>query len=599
VTEFRPVQVSSPLAPDVLMFRRMTGREALGRAYCYEVELLSKHDHIELNDVLGKPMAVRLEVAKDSFRYFSGLVSHFSHAGGHGRHALYRATIRPWLWFLTRTTDCRIFQNAKVPDIIKEMFREHGFSDFEDALRGDYREWQYLVQYRETNFNFLTRIMEMEGIYFFFRHEEGASKLVMADGYTAHRPFPGYAEIPYFPPDHHALRERDYIDTVAVCHHVQPGAVVLHNFDFERPKADLLTKLAAPKDHECAEHEVFDYPGQYVESDHGESCARTRLEAMHALHAQVEGQGSAQGIAPGSLFRLTGYPRDQENREYLVVSAEYALANPAYESGGAGKGPLFRCSFTAIDSQTAYRAPATTPKPFVRGPQTAVVVGPKGEEIWTDKYGRVKVQFHWDRRGKADEKSSCWVRVSQLWAGSKWGGIHLPRIGQEVIVDFLEGDPDQPIITGRVYNASHMPPYALPANATQSGIRTHSSKGAGPDNCNEIRFEDKKGAELLYIQAEKDQETLVKHKQKISVNDSLTETYKGGRETTVEKFDDTTVKGGNKNITVDKEYNLKGQRLNLKASGDIFIQVGGGTVHIDQAGNVTVKGTTINLNSGA
>jgi type VI secretion system secreted protein VgrG len=577
----------------------MTGREELGRAYAFDLDLFSLDNGVDLDAVLGKPMTVTLETDGQNLRHFSGLVSQIAHVGRLGRYARYRATLRPWLWFLNHASDCRIFQKAKVPDIIKEVFREHGFSDFEDALSRDaYPEWEYLVQYRETDFHFVTRLMEQEGIYFFFRHEDGKHTLVLADGITAHGPAPGYGAIPYFPPDQHALRARDYFDSVTLSHQVQPGAVVLDDFDFQRPTADLMAKLAAPKEHEHAEFEVFDYPGQYRDSGQGESHARTRLEALHAQHARLEGQGNARGVAPGHLFALSDHPREALNRAYLVVAADFTLDNPAYESGKTQGTPTFRCSFSALPSEVPYRTAATTPKPRVGGPQTAVVVGPKGEELWTDKYGRVKVQFRWDRRGKSDDSSSCWVRVAQTAAGAKWGGINIPRIGQEVIVDFLEGDPDQPIITGRVYNANNMPPYALPAHATQSGFRSHSSKGAGPDNFSELRFEDKRGAEMLYIQAERDQETLVKRAQKISVGGSLTETYKGGRETVVEQFDDTTVKGGNKNITVDKEYNLKGERLNLKASGDIFIQVGGGTIHVDQAGNVSIKGTTINLNSG-
>ncbi|HEY0712011.1 MAG TPA: type VI secretion system tip protein TssI/VgrG [Polyangia bacterium] len=548
MSENRPAKVTSPLGPEALELRRMTGHEELGRASFFELELLSNDGTIPLNKVLGKPMTVSLEVGEGTKRHFHGLVSRFSHVGNHGRYALYRATLRPWIWFLTRTANCRIFQKMTAPDVIKQVCKDHGFTDIEDALTGSYREWEYLVQYRETDFNFICRLLEQEGIYFYFKHEESVHKLVLADGYSAHQPAPGYDEIPWFPPDARAERERDYIDTINVSQNVQTGTFVIDDYDFERPKADLLAKLAAPKEHDHAELEVFDYPGEYVQGSDGEAYVRTRLEGIQAQYEQVQGRGNARGLAVGALFSLTQYPREDQNREYLVVAADYTLQNPEYESG-SGSGVTFGVSFTAIDSTVQYRTPAATPKPEVRGPQTAIVVGPKGEEIWTDKYGRVKVQFHWDRVGANNENSSCWVRVAQVWAGSKWGGIHIPRIGQEVIVDFLEGDPDRPIITGRVYNADNMPPYDLPGNATQSGIKSRSSKGGGPANFNEIRFEDKKGAEELYIHAEKTQTIIVEASESHSVGVDRSKSI-GNNETVSVGVDRTETVGSNETISI-------------------------------------------------
>jgi type VI secretion system secreted protein VgrG len=591
VTEHRPAQVTSPLGPEALLLRRMTGREELGRASFFEVELLSEDDQIGLNKLLGKPMSVHLEVADGKKRHWSGLVSRFAHAGALGRYTVYRATVRPWLWFLSRTANCRIFQKMTVPDIIKQVFRDHGFSDLKDSLTGSYREWDYLVQYRETDFNFVTRLMEQEGIYFYIKHEESIHKLVLADGYSAHEAAPGYEEVPYFPPDAHDRRERDHVDTLDVSHSVQTGAYVLEAYDFERPKADLMTKLAAPKSHEQAEMEIFDYPGEYIQSSDGENYVRARLESLHTLYEQIKGQGNARGIAVGGLFSLKGYPREDQNREYLVTSAEYTLSNPDYESNKGETGPIFRCAFSALDSQIQYRTPATTPKPHVKGPQTAVVVGPKGEEIWTDKYSRVKVQFHWDREGKSNENSSCWVRVAQLWAGAKWGGIHIPRIGHEVIVDFLEGDPDQPIITGRVYNADNMPPYDVPGNATQSGIKSRSSKGGSPDNFNEIRFEDKKGAEEMYIQAEKDRNILVKNDEGHNVGHDRKKSIKND-ETTSVGHNRTESVGNDEKIDVTANRNeTVGANEKIDVTGNRTRTVGGNeTISVTGNRGVSVSG---------
>ena len=563
MSDTRPASVTSPLGPDALLLKRMTGREELGRSSFFELDLLSLDNAIALPDVLGKPLSVKLEVGEGIYRYFGGLCTRFAHAGSSGRHALYRATVRPWLWFLTRTANCRIFQKMTVPDIIKKVFRDHGFSDFKDSLSGSYREWEFLVQYRETDFNFVCRLLEQEGIYFYFQYEEATHKLVLCDDYSGHEAAPGYEDIPYFPPDERARRERDHIDTLNVTHAVQPGTFVIDDFDFERPKAELVAKLSAPKEHDHAEFEIYDYPGEYLQSSDGETYVRTRLQSLQAQYEQVRGTGNARGLAVGALFSLTGYHREDQNREYLVVSAEYTLENPEYESGAGGGSTTFRCAFSAVDSQVPYRSPATTPKPHVRGPQTAVVVGPAGEEIWTDKYSRVKVQFHWDREGKGDENSSCWVRVAQIWAGTKWGGIHIPRIGQEVLVAFLEGDPDQPIITGRVYNADNMPPYDVPANATQSGIKSRSSKGGGPDNFNELRFEDKKGEEEVYLQAEKNNTILVKADESHTVGGSRTKsigvdetTSVGNNRTEDVGVDETITIGNNRTETVGVDENI-------------------------------------------
>ena len=452
----RPVEIITPLGDDVLLFHRMTATEEL-----------------------------------DKTRYFNGFVSRFSQEGTFDDFNAYSVTVHPWLWFLTRTADCRIFQEKKVPDIIKEVFREHGFTDFEETLSGSYRIWEYCVQYRETDFNFVSRLMEQEGIYYYFKHEINKHILVISDSVSSHEAYPGYEKLPYFPPDEHLRRERDHIYDWNISQEVQPGVYALNDFDFTRPKANLEVKASVKREHARATMEIYDYPGEYPDTGDGENYVRARIEELQAEHEQVHGQANARGLAVGSLFELTDYPREDQNREYLIVSATHQVESDAYSSGsGSGAEEVYSCSFTALHSKQPYRPARTTPKPMVQGPQTAIVVGPSGEEIYTDKYGRVKVSFHWDRNSKSDENSSCWVRVAQVWAGTKWGGIQIPRIGQEVIIEFLEGDPDRPIITGRVYNNDNMPPNDLPASATQSGIKSRSSKGGNADKFNEIRFDD-------------------------------------------------------------------------------------------------------------
>jgi type VI secretion system secreted protein VgrG len=408
--------------------------------------------------------------------------------------------------------------------------------------------------------------------------------------------------------------------------------VHLNDFNFETPKADLLTKRSAPNPHVKADFEHYDYPGDYSKSKQGEEYARIRLEEINVHYEQAKGSGTARGLATGALFRPTDLPVDSDNREYLIAAASYIINGPDYESQGGGvEGDVFHCSFVAVDSKCPFRTERATPRPATSGPQTATVVGEAGEEIWTDKYGRVKVQFHWDREGANDENSSCWVRVAQVWAGAQWGAMHIPRIGQEVIVDFLEGDPDKPIITGRVYNADNMPPYDLPANKTQSGIKSRSSKGGHAQNFNEIRFEDLKGKEELHLQAEKDMSTLVKHNQSTTVNvdrsvsvggnhtvsvtgtqtttitkketqtynaeremkvaltnlDEITGahtgTYHAGRTETVEKGDTLTVVGSDKKTTVHGTYDI---------TADTEYKLVQGTNSVD------LKGNHITINNG-
>jgi type VI secretion system secreted protein VgrG len=345
----------------------------------------------------------------------------------------------------------------------------------------------------------------------------------------------------------------------------------------------LNAKLKQPYGHVVDQFEVYDYPGEYIEKSDGDEYVRKRVEELHAQYQQVQGQGNARGLTTGCLFTLTQYPRDDQNKEYLITSATYELQSDEYGSASAAGGEqIFMCSFTAIDSAQPFRTPRSTPKPVVQGPQTAIVVGPKGEEIHTDKHGRVKVHFHWDREGAADENSSCFIRVSHAWAGKSWGAIALPRIGQEVIVDFLEGDPDHPVITGRVYNEINKPPYELPANATISTFKTNSSKGG--EGFNEFRFEDKKNEEQIYIHAEKDMHIRVK-------NDRL-ETIMHNRDLVIENDKKEHIKNKS-HVKVDADQASEvGGKLSLTVRGDVAEDFGGNHSEIT-SGDVYVKGTNL------
>jgi type VI secretion system secreted protein VgrG len=468
----RFVDIDTPLEPGTLLFYKMRGKEELSRLSEYELDLLSADRTINLDDVLGKTVTVKLERADDKMRMFSGYVTRIALVGMHGRYHAYRATVHPWLWFLTRTTNCRIFQDKSVPDILKEVFAKHpDIADVKFELTESYTPWDYCVQYRETDFNFVSRLMEHEGMYYFFTHSEGRHTLVVADSYSAHTVANG-GEIPFIEPEQLTRTQREHVSTWSMTHELQPGKYALTDYDFEKPSVDLQVKSRIKREHALAEYEIYDYPGDYLERGDGESYVRARIEEVQAKFERVHGDTNARALATGTLFTLTSHPRDDQNTEYLVVSAEYELKSMEYEAT-EGTGADYHCRFSALNSHQPFRAERVTPKPVVQGPQTAITVGPPGETIHTDKFGRVKVQFHWDRYGKKDDKSSCWIRVSQNWGGKGWGGMFIPHTGQEVIVQFLEGDPDCPLITGRVYNAENMPPIALPAGKTQSIIRDH------------------------------------------------------------------------------------------------------------------------------
>ncbi|MEQ1641455.1 MAG: type VI secretion system tip protein VgrG, partial [Novosphingobium sp.] len=543
----RELELKTPLGEDVLLVRDFAMAEELGRLFAIELELLSA-ENIKFEDLLGQNVTLRLNLAGDKKRHFNGYVSSISQALDEGRYARYFATVHPWLWFLTRTTDCRIFQNKTVPEIILEVFKDFDYATYEDNTRATYRKWDYCVQYRESDFNFVSRLMEQEGIYYYHKHEEGKHTLLLVDDPHIHESIPGYEEIPYYPPDKTALRDQECISGWHLKKQLQPCAYALNEYDFVKPHADLKADSKISREHNEAVHEIYDYPGEYAESGDGRSYARTRIQELHTQYEQAQGLGIARGLITGGLFTLSGYPRDDQNREYLVVSVHHSIRCDSLEVGDGG-GTSYSNQFTAIDSKTPFRPARTTPKTIVQGPQTAVVVGPKGEEIYTDEHGRVKLQFFWDRYGKKNENSSCWVRVSQLWAGKTWGGIHIPRMGQEVIVEFLEGDPDRPIVTGRVYNGDQTPPYALPANKTQSGIKSRSSQGGTGANFNEIRFEDKKGSEQVYIHAEKNQDNIVENDETTNVGHDRTEDV--GHDEKITIVNNRTEKVGvNEDITI-------------------------------------------------
>ena len=540
------ITITTPLPGTDLFFESMTVSAGLSTLGEMQLSLLSEKSDIKPSDLLGKLVTVHVEMPDGAKRHFNGYVTRFGLGTHKGRYHGYRATVRPWLWFLTRTNDCRIFQEMSVPDIVKKVFGDHGIATFDTKLFRSYTPRTYCVQYRESDFNFVARLLEQEGIYWYFEHSDGAHKLILVDSSSAHDAAPNYDRVKYVE-NAASAPDREFISNWAFHESVHTGKTVLTSYDFERPSTSLEVETAHKRSHELADYEVFDFQGDYVQKADGSQLADNQMDEYQARYLRASCTSNALGLAVGCTVSLDGHPRDDQNIKYLVTSMEVQAKVGSFDS--AGEAGSFTSHLVTIPGEQQFRPPRVTRRPFVQGPQTAVVVGPSGEEIYTDKYGRVKVQFHWDRYGKKNEKSSCWVRVSQPWAGKNFGMMHIPRIGQEVVVDFLEGDPDQPLITGRVYNAEQMPPWDLPANATQSGILTRSSKGGAYDNANAIRFEDKKGAEQLWIHAEKNQDIEVENDETHWVGHDRTKTIDHD-ETTLVKHDRTETVGNNETITI-------------------------------------------------
>jgi type VI secretion system secreted protein VgrG len=572
----RLLAIGTVLGDDQLLIKSFSLSEQLGRMFQAEAELASEDPAIDFDKVVGSNATVRLELQNGKTRYFNGYISRFVQTGQSGDYARYRATLVPWLWFLTRTADCRIFQKKTVPDIIEEVFKGHGFKDYKLKLTGSHPEWEYCVQYRETDLNFVSRLMEQEGIYYFFEHEDGVHTVILADAASAHEPFEGYEEFIYRTRTHQGKEAEESVTDWVIEKEVQPGVYALADFNFKNPGAPVVVNANKARKHEAAGFEIFDHPGEYDERGEGEACAKIRIEELQAQHEILRAQATIRAVSAGCKFTLKQHPRDDQNRECLITGMSLQVRVGEFKTAGAGgEKDSLTCRFTAMPADEQFRSARITPKPVIQGPQTAIVVGKAGEEIDTDEFGRVKVQFHWDRYGKVDENSSCWVRVSQSVAGKGWGAITIPRIGQEVIVEFLEGDPDLPIITGRVYNATNKVPYPLPDNKTRSTLKTDSSKGG--QGFNEIRFEDKKGEEEFFIHAEKDQQIRVKndcietimHDRHLIVENDQFEHVKNERSEKVDRSHFEEI-GQDRNLTVKgKEAKEVKQNLSLTVQGKV------------------------------
>jgi type VI secretion system secreted protein VgrG len=529
-----------------LSLRRLNGREEVSRLFRYDLVLLGPSHDLDLEDLLGTGATVEVDCVEGGPRHIHGLVADIAYRGETEDQARYDAVLVPWMWFLGRRLDCRIFQRLNAIEIVKRVVSAHG-GELRDKLTGHFLERDYCVQYRESDLDFVCRLLEEEGVFFFFEHARGKHALVLVDDAASCPNRKGYATVPFYPPSDPARRERDHLDRWDVAARARTARTALRSFDFTQPARPLEAADHAAGRHARDDQEAFDYPGGFVSADAGDARARVRLEELRADRRRVFAAGNAAGLACGHRFTLRNFPRQEQNADHLILALDTAIEVEPQRVASAGAYEPYRCAVEAMSARLPFRPARLTPRPFVHGPQTAIVTGPAGEEIYTDEHGRVKVQFHWDREGKSDADSSCWLRVSQTWAGAGFGSIHIPRIGQEVIVDFLEGDPDQPIITGRVYNAARTVPYDLPGNATQSGVKSNTSKGGGGSN--ELRFEDLAGQEQVYLHAQKDQVIVVENDKTETVHRNEAVTIDVNRTESV-GADETLAVGNNRTRSV-------------------------------------------------
>ncbi|EOV9017723.1 type VI secretion system Vgr family protein [Cronobacter muytjensii] len=530
----RIIVAHTPLPPETLLFKSLSGTEQLSALYEFDVEFLSPFNDLDIKGLLGKPVTIEIRNSSLTPRLLNGDIIRLSQDGqdeNGERYYRYRATLCPALWYLTQNRDFRIWQEKTVPEIIRALLNEYQIP-FELQLSGEYRNWGYCVQYNESDFDFISRLMEHEGIYYYFRHESESQTLVITDSPFKHRPLQGYDIINWNIPANKTPANVEGIHSWRISGAITPSLYSHDDYDFRKPRARLFEARENPRSFAARKAEIYDWPGRYTDHQHGQNYVKVRQQELESKHEQMSGSATSLGIAPGFTFRFAGAPRREDEGEYLTVRATYLLTENPYTSS-AETPAIHQIDFDVVSADLNWRPQRNTPWPRTYGPQTAEVVGPQGEPIWTDKYGRVKVKFRWDRYSETDDSCSCWVRVSSAWAGWKYGGMQIPRVGEEVVVDFINGDPDRPIITGRVYNEESMPPWDLPADATRMGFMSRSKSGS-QDNANYLFMEDRLGQESFDMHAERDMN--------VSVENDLNVHVEGNRNLTVDVHDTQTLK---------------------------------------------------------
>jgi type VI secretion system secreted protein VgrG len=641
-----------------LLIKSLVGSEKISAPFSIELELLADtkkgdDNKIKPQNLIGGNTTVTI-AWKDVKRNFNGIISRFWQFHRDDRFAYYRAEVVPQLWLLQLSSNCRVFQNKTVPEIVKSILSGASYPglQFDDRLTQDkYAKLDYCVQYRETDLNFVSRLMEREGICYFFEHNPNHHVLILADAPEDQKPCPTQSSVRYLPAGGYGERENCVLQW-QLAQELHSGKYSLRDFNFQIDTQTSNLEVSESTVNKVGgndKYEMYDYPGRYAQRfnepkkrldqirKEGEKFVRLRMEEEETPYVVANGTSDCRSFTAGHFFTLTHHERSEFNDDYLLTSVQYsAQQSPSYISREVVPNP-YRNSFSCVRHKIPFRPPWISARPVVGGPQTAIVVGPDGEEIYTDEFGRVKVQFHWDRANSKPDERSCWIRVAHPWAGTKWGGIWIPRVGQEVIVHFLEGDPDRPIITGCVYNASHEVPYTLPDNKTRSTLKSRSTKNGSSSNYNELRFEDKKGDEQIFMNAERDMDLRVEHDSRefvgndrsLIVQNDQKEKVQGEQDIQIAKDQNESVGGdaslnitGNQNVQVGQTMSLQvgqnlqetsgqnyaheaGMEIHLKAGMNVVIEAGleltimasGNFINIGPAG-IAISGTLVLINSG-
>ena len=581
----------SPLGENAFSVDAFSAEESISGSYLVAIDVLSDSNNIDLSKLLGKPAALAIQLDNAKPRYWHGIVQKFTQASAIDNHCRYRVELAPWLSLLHYTLDSRIFQNKSVPEIIEAVFKARGFNHFRNALSRKYAPRTYCVQYHESDFDFVNRLMEQEGIFYYFEHSDSQHTLVLLDANSKTLPCSNQSTINYGGVtnnrDQSAILSWQYSATVL------PAKVMLADYNFEQPSAYLWASSASVANQaKQTALDCFDYPGFYKQTSDGEAYANLHMQRWEATQTRITGESGCCALTVGYTFTLAQHFRHEYNGDYLLLSVYHEAVN---NLPGKEEQAYYKNRFVCQPKAIPFRPVCKTPQPVIRGVQTAVVVGPHNQEIYTDKYGRVKIQFFWDRLGKKDDSSTCWVRVAQNLAGVSWGTIHIPRVGQEVIVSFIDGHPDAPLIIGSAYNAEKMPPYALPVNQTQTGIKILSSPNGTAENFNELRFESKKGQEDVYFQAEKDCHRVVKNDDDLKVGHDQSTTIKNNRTTTLaEGNDHLAIQKGGLTITAQKSIELKvgDSAIKIDSSG---VTIQASSIKIKATGQLEIDGQSIDI----
>ena len=635
----RLISIETPLTKDELLLTSFQGSEHLSKIFEFQLDVLSYNLHISPEKLIGEKVTVTIQ--NDQARTFNGYISHFYFGEIKANNLReYRLTMVPWLWFLSKTQNQRIFQNKNTKDIVSQVFDDLGFKDYDfQASGGTVRE--YCVQYGESDLNFISRLLEEEGFAYYFKQEGQIHKLIIVDQKNAYEDCPE-AEVTYSKGN----QPDTQINSWEHKYEFRKGSWTINDYNFKEPNKALLEEIKSQsKFANVGKFEHYEYPGMY-DTTAGKDLVRVRMDAEEAPMDTIKAASDCSTLYAGGKFKLTKHENKNENGEYIVTAIHHSAYDSSYYSGKEGSSE-YRNNFVCMPATVHFRPLQSHIKPVMKGPQTAVVTGPKGEEIYIDEHGRIKVQFMWDREGKKDENTTCFLRVVQSWAGNGWGTSFIPRLGHEVIVNFIDGDPDRPLVTGSVYNGANKPVYP---SKTQSGVKTRSTKGGSTANFNELRFEDKKGSEQVYIHAEMNMDTMIENDETLTIDNDRTKTIKNnegstigkdrnksvgenqsesiGKNKTIDVGEDHTESIGKdkkldvaaehtesigKNMTitigkdltesvdgkysenVTKEYGLKAKKISMQADDEIVLKTGSASITMKKNGDITIKGKNINV----